>query len=65
MFIIIMVIRNVLGWDMDIRQSPLVRIMPQAPYQLVPPLSYLYMPFLYFFYTIHVSYYRDFYDFIQ
>lgn len=53
---------NVRDWDMDIRQLPLVRILPQAKYRWFHRFQHIYMPFLYLFYTIHVSYYRDFYD---
>lgn len=53
---------NVKDWDMDIRQSPLVRIFPQGRYRLFHKFQHIYMPFLYLFYSIHVSYYRDFFD---
>jgi linoleoyl-CoA desaturase len=56
------VFANVRDWDMDIRQSPAVRIYPQAPYRWFHRFQHLYMPMLYFFYTLHVSWYRDFYD---
>jgi linoleoyl-CoA desaturase len=53
---------NVRDWDMDIRQSPAVRIYPQARFRWHHRYQYLYMPMLYFFYTLHVAWYRDFYD---
>jgi linoleoyl-CoA desaturase len=53
---------NVRDWDLDIRQSPAVRIYPQSPFRWHHRFQHFYMPLLYFFYTLHVSWYRDFYD---
>jgi len=53
---------NIQDWDMDIRQTKTVRILPNAVYMKFHRYQHIYMPFLYLFYTIHVSYYRDFYD---
>lgn len=53
---------NVKHWDKDIRQSKMVRILPNAVYRSFHQYQHVYMPFLYLFYTIHVSFIRDFYD---
>lgn len=53
---------NVQHWDKDIRQSKMVRILPNAVYRNFHKYQHVYMPVLYLFYTIHVSFIRDFYD---
>lgn len=56
---------NIPNMDGDIKQSNLVRIFPNAPYLSFHRYQYLYMPFLYLFYTLVWLVFRDFRDFFQ
>ncbi|MFD1079560.1 fatty acid desaturase, partial [Longispora fulva] len=38
---------NVMGWDSDLEQSPLVRIFPQSEQKKIQKYQHLYLPFLY------------------
>lgn len=54
---------NVPGWDIDIKQSNLVRIFPNAPQLNFHRYQHLYMWFIYPFYTLFWLFVRDFKDF--
>lgn len=56
---------NIPDMDGDIKQSKLVRIFPNAPFLKFHRFQYLYMPFLYLFYTLVWLLFRDFKDFFQ
>src|SRR3546814_18518370 len=53
---------NIFGWDVDIKQSPLVRIADNSPYLGFHRFQHFYMPFVYFAYTLNWLFYRDFKD---
>ena len=54
---------NVPGWDIDIKQSNLVRIFPNAPRFDYHRYQHIYMWLLYPFYTLFWLFVRDFKDF--
>lgn len=54
---------NVPGWDIDIKQSNLVRIFPNAPQFDYHKYQHIYMWILYPFYTLFWLFVRDFKDF--
>lgn len=56
---------NIPNMDGDIKQSNLVRIFPDSPFLKLHKYQYLYMPFLYLFYTIVWLVFRDFKDYFQ
>ena len=56
---------NIPNMDGDIKQSNLVRIFPNAPFLKFHKYQYLYMPFLYAFYTLIWLCFRDFKDYFQ
>lgn len=56
---------NIPNMDGDIKQSNLVRIFPNSPFFSFHRYQYLYMPFLYLFYTLIWLMFRDFKDFLQ
>lgn len=53
---------NIFGWDVDIKQSPIVRIADNSPFLKVHRFQHLYMPVIYFLYTLNWLIYRDFKD---
>ena len=53
---------NIIGMDSDIRQSNLIRILPNAPYLSQHRYQHYYMPFVYFFFTLNWFFSRDFND---
>ncbi|TCS88360.1 linoleoyl-CoA desaturase [Anseongella ginsenosidimutans] len=53
---------NIFGWDVDIKQSPLVRIADNSPFLSFHRFQHLYMPVVYFVYTLNWLIYRDFKD---
>ncbi|MEM9983474.1 MAG: acyl-CoA desaturase [Bacteroidota bacterium] len=55
---------NVIHHDSDIQQVPFVRIFPDDLLRKVHRFQHLYMPLLYFFYTLHWTLRRDFVDFM-
>lgn len=54
---------NVPEWDIDIKQSDLVRIFPTSPLLKLHKYQHIYMWFIYPFYTINWLFIRDFKDF--
>jgi len=57
---------NIPDMDGDIKQSSkLVRIFPDAPFLNFHRYQFIYMPFLYLFYTLMWLLFRDFKDFFQ
>ncbi|MCO4294788.1 fatty acid desaturase [Solitalea sp. MAHUQ-68] len=53
---------NMFGYDVDIKQSNLVRIADNSPYIKFHKFQHLYMPLLYFSYTLNWTLVRDFRD---
>ena len=56
---------NIPNMDGDIKQSNLVRVFPNAPFLNFHKYQFLYMPFLYLFYTLIWLLVRDFKDFFN
>ena len=54
---------NVMGWDSDFEQSPIVRVFPQAPFKNFQRYQHLYLPFIYPLYLFNWLLVRDFKDF--
>jgi linoleoyl-CoA desaturase len=54
---------NVQNWDIDVKQSDIVRIFPQSKWFSFHRYQHIYMWFLYFFYTLNWLFIRDFKDF--
>lgn len=54
---------NVQNWDIDVKQSDIVRIFPQSKWFGFHRYQHIYMWFLYFFYTLNWLFVRDFKDF--
>ncbi|UKJ05990.1 fatty acid desaturase family protein [Solitalea lacus] len=53
---------NMFGYDVDIKQSKIVRIADNSPYLKFHRFQHLYMPLLYFSYTLNWTLVRDFKD---
>lgn len=56
---------NVMNWDSDLEQSPLVRIFPQSQLKKIQRFQHLYLPFLYPLYLFNWLLVRDFKDFFN
>jgi len=54
---------NIAGWDVDLKQSDLVRIFPTSPFLNYHKYQHIYMWFIYPFYSLNWIYIRDFKDF--
>lgn len=54
---------NVMGWDSDLEQSPLVRIFPHSSRKRIQKYQHLYLPFLYPLYLFNWLLVRDFKDY--
>lgn len=54
---------NIQNWDIDIKQSDLVRIFPSSSFFNYHKYQHIYMWFLYPFYTLNWLFVRDFKDF--
>ncbi|HVW97554.1 MAG TPA: acyl-CoA desaturase [Mucilaginibacter sp.] len=54
---------NMQHWDIDVKQSDLVRIFPESKWFSFHKYQHLYMWLLYFFYTLNWYFVRDFKDF--
>ncbi len=54
---------NVQDWDIDVKQSDLVRIFPQSKWFSFHRYQHIYMWLLYFFYSLNWLFLRDFKDF--
>lgn len=53
---------NVFHWDTDIDQSPLVKVVPQAPTTVFHKYQHIYLPFLYPLFLFNWLLIRDFKD---
>jgi linoleoyl-CoA desaturase len=56
---------NIMGWDSDLEQSPLVRIFPQSSRKKIQKYQHIYLPFLYPLYLFNWLLIRDFKDFFN
>lgn len=56
---------NVMDWDSDLEQSPLVRIFPQSSLKRIQRWQHIYLPFLYPLYLFNWLLVRDFRDFFD
>lgn len=56
---------NVPGWDIDIKQTKLLRFNKRQEYLSVYRYQHIYMPFLYLFYSLNWILIRDFKDFFS
>ena len=56
---------NVMNWDSDFEQSPLVRVFPQAQAREIHKYQHIYLPFLYPMYLFNWLLIRDFKDFFS
>jgi linoleoyl-CoA desaturase len=54
---------NMQHWDIDVKQSDLVRIFPESKWFSFHKYQHVYMWFLYFLYTLNWFFVRDFKDF--
>ncbi len=54
---------NMQHWDIDVKQSDIVRIFPESKWSSFHRYQHIYMWFLYFFYTLNWLFIRDFKDF--
>ncbi|MVN21965.1 fatty acid desaturase family protein [Mucilaginibacter arboris] len=53
---------NMQNWDIDIKQSDLVRLFPGSTWLNIHRYQHIYMWFLYFFYSLNWIFVRDFKD---
>lgn len=56
---------NVMNWDSDFEQSPLVRIFPHSPGTRIHKYQHIYLPFIYPLYLFNWLLVRDFKDFFK
>lgn len=56
---------NIMNWDSDFEQSPLVRVFPQSEHHKFHKYQHLYLPFLYPLFLFNWLLVRDFKDFFQ
>lgn len=56
---------NIMNWDSDFEQSPIVRVFPQSEYRKFHKYQYIYLPFLYPLYLFNWLLVRDFKDFFK
>lgn len=56
---------NIMNWDSDLEQSPLVRIFPQSASRKIQRYQHYYLPFLYPLYLFNWLLVRDFKDFFN
>ncbi|AVR46248.1 linoleoyl-CoA desaturase [Christiangramia fulva] len=56
---------NIMNWDSDFEQSPLVRVFPQSEFKKFHKYQYIYLPFLYPLYLFNWLLVRDFKDFFK
>ena len=56
---------NIMDWDCDFEQSPLVRVFPQSAYHRRHKYQHVYLPFLYPLYLFNWLLVRDFKDFFK
>ncbi|ANI90099.1 fatty acid desaturase [Arachidicoccus ginsenosidimutans] len=54
---------NIPNWDVDIKQSDIVRVFPNSKFLPMHKYQHIYMWFLYPFYTLNWIFVRDFKDF--
>lgn len=53
---------NIIHYDPDIQQTPVVKIFPQDAHRPMYKYQWLYMPFIYAIFTLRWVFYRDFKD---
>lgn len=53
---------NVAEWDLDIEQSPLIRLSDKHKFKRIHRYQQVYMPFLFMLYTLNWFFFRDFKD---
>ena len=56
---------NIMNWDSDFEQSPLVKVFPQAKTEKFHRYQHIYLPFLYPMYLFNWLLVRDFKDFFK
>ncbi|MUP45613.1 fatty acid desaturase [Gramella sp. BOM4] len=56
---------NVMNWDSDLEQSPLVRIFPQSAHKDIHRFQHIYLPFIYPLYLFNWLLIRDFKDYFK
>ena len=56
---------NIMNWDSDFEQSPLVRVFPHAKAEKFHKYQHIYLPFLYPMYLFNWLLVRDFKDFFK
>lgn len=56
---------NIMDWDCDLEQSPLVKVFPHAEGRRFHRYQHIYLPFLYPFYLFNWLLVRDFRDFFE
>lgn len=56
---------NVMGWDSDFEQSPIVRVFPQGTFSSMHKYQHIYLPFVYPLYLFNWLLVRDFKDYFK
>ncbi|MGN6615625.1 MAG: fatty acid desaturase family protein [Ilyomonas sp.] len=56
---------NVMGWDSDFEQSPMVRVFPQGTFSSMHKYQHFYLPFVYPLYLFNWLLVRDFKDYFK
>lgn len=56
---------NIMDWDSDLEQSPLVKVFPQTKGKKIHRYQHIYLPFLYPLYLFNWLLVRDFRDFFE
>lgn len=56
---------NIMGWDSDIEQSPLARVIPHGKFSAVHRYQHIYLPMLYPFFLLNWLLVRDFKDYFS
>jgi Fatty acid desaturase len=56
---------NIMGWDSDIEQSPLVRVFPHGKFSGIHKYQHIYMPMLYPLFLLNWLLVRDFKDYFN
>ncbi|WP_373057608.1 fatty acid desaturase [Zunongwangia sp. H14] len=56
---------NIMNWDSDFEQSPMVRVFPHAEARKMHAYQHIYLPFMYPFYLFNWLVIRDFKDFFS
>lgn len=56
---------NVMGWDSDFEQSPMVRVFPHGSFSSMHKYQHIYLPFVYPLYLFNWLLVRDFKDYFK